>query len=613
MVAPRPEPTPRVCVVVLQRGDAPPPALEGLPADVRTAACGTGDRAWTEAVNAAVGSSSTPYVILVEGGASIGPETVEALLDTVERRSGCGLVAGRSVDADGATVEAGPVLWSDGSWDPLGGPGRGPYDFERRIDASAGAVLLARRDVWDAVGGLDGAYHPARGPELVDLCLRARGLGWTTWYQPAAEARVDGAAAAPDAGEATRELLVERWAEFFRTREPAGRWERAVWRAGGRPTRLLVIDDEVSDPHRGSGYGRMHEVLDALDEATDIQVTFHPRVDPGERSIAELARLEGPRTRVVTDLGGHLASDGVDYDVVVVSRPPNVEVFRPLLDRRLPHAATIYDAEAVFFRRIERQLAVVGPGQRGELEREAARLRKVEESAAAWADRVVTISEDEAAVMRGFTAAPVHIVGPQLRSARPTPATFPERSGACLVAGWAAGVGSPNADGLRWFAREVLPLVRAQLPWFRLLVTGASPPADVTWAAGASVDFVGVVPDLYDVYDRVRVAISCTRFGSGVKLKTVEAVGHGVPVVGTKDAVSGLPPEMAGAVWVDDDPAGFAAAVVALCTDERAWGRARRATLRAASAGAGSTPGVEVWPDIVRAARAAGHRERRIA
>ncbi len=634
MVAFRPDPHPRVSVVVvataatgLREGlDAlavdlagaevgaelsvalavPDPAalavdLAGV--DVVVAPAGRG---WAAAVNAAAGAARGELLVLLDGGALVRPGWLAALLATVGRRPGCGIVAGRAVEPDGTTAEAGPLLWADGTLDLLGGTdGPGPFDFERPIDASGGAALLVRRDVWEAAGGIDGVYGSAVGAEKLDLCLRASTLGWRTWYQPAAVAvrpapAADGSAAEPGS------VFADRWSELLAEREPPGQWERALWRVMGQPLRALVIDDELPDPRRGSGYGRMHDVLAVLDEAPGVQVTFHPRLHSGDRPVAELA---GPGTRVVTDLAGHLASDGVGVDVVVVSRPSNAGIYRSLIDRHLPGVPVVYDAEALFFRRLERQGELASGVERASLLAEAAESRALEAELAAWADRCVTISEDEAAALRRFTAAPVHVVGPRRRGAEATPSPFEQRQGACLVAGWAAGAGSPNADGLRWFARDVLPRVRAALPGFRLLVSGNGPPADVTWAAGPHVSFVGGLSDLFDLYDRVRVAISPTRFGAGVKIKSVEAVQHGVPVVATPEAAAGLTPELAAAVWVAADAAGFADALIALLTDRRAWQRLRRAALAAAS-DTEPPPGVEQWPGILQAAVATGRTER---
>ena len=95
--------------------------------------------------------------------------------------------------------------------------------------------------------------------------------------------------------------------------------------------------------------------------------------------------------------------------------------------------------------------------------------------------------------------------------------------------------------------------MRAAVPGCRLLVTGADPPEDVAWLDGTAVHFAGRVRDLAGFYNGIRAAVSPTRFGAGVKLKTVEAVQYGVPVVCTEEAANGLSAELRSAVWVASD------------------------------------------------------------
>ena len=234
------------------------------------------------------------------------------------------------------------------------------------------------------------------------------------------------------------------------------------------------------------------------------------------------------------------------------------------------------------------------------LSRKPSKCGKLETSAADWADRVVCISEPEADVIRTLSSTPVEVVGPVLEDPRATPAGFEARADAGFVAGWAAGPGSPNSDALLWFAKEVLPKVKASLPTFRLLVTGANPPADVAWLEGRGVEFVGAVPDLFAFYNGIRLAISPNRFGAGVKLKTVEAIQYGVPAVCTPEGAAGLPDPLASAVWISADPSQFAQALIDLTSVKRTWERFRQVCLAYSDNSSISEDGVARWPSIVR-------------
>jgi hypothetical protein len=85
-----------------------------------------------------------------------------------------------------------------------------------------------------------------------------------------------------------------------------------------------------------------------------------------------------------------------------------------------------------------------------------------------------------------------------------------------------------------------------------------------------------------------------------VKLKTVEAIQHGVPVVATSEGAAGLDDKLRDSIAVHDDAAAFADAVISLVTDRVAWERARHDLLEAGSSPDGLVPGVGTWPDLVR-------------
>jgi GT2 family glycosyltransferase/glycosyltransferase involved in cell wall biosynthesis len=555
------------------------------------------------AVNFAAARGRGQYVVLLNDDCTVERGWLDALVDTVERRPQCGLVSGTFLHPDGKLQEAGSLIWCDGSTSAVGdGMDQGSFlSFERRIDYASAGLLLVRRELWDELGGMDEGFYPAYF-EDTDFCLRAKKLGWHCWYQPysrvvhhrssSTHATFRGFLFAHG-----RERFVNRWAEELELCEPPGAFERGIWAAMGHPVRVLVIDDLVPEPSNGAGFGRMHDVLGRLAGETDLHVAFYPTAAPAnlaqERSI--------PGVRLIPDLSSHLATDGVDYDVVIVSRPHNVLKVRAVVDEHLPNAKIIYDAEALFHRRLQMQAKLAASdSERDSFESQMVEMRDTEISALRWADRVVCISQAEADCVHDLVDdIHVEVVGPLRDQTRLTPSTFVDRSDIGLVAGWSAGSGSPNSDGLLWFAREVFPLVRAALPSCRLFVTGANPPDDVRWLAGTGIEFLGSVKDLFDFYDTIRVAISPTRFGAGVKLKTVEAIQYGVPVVSTREGAAGLPDEVIPGAWVTDRAEEFAAALVGLLIDQEAWRRLRRAIPDPEHLDDLAT-GVGRWPDIVR-------------
>ena len=136
-----------------------------------------------------------------------------------------------------------------------------------------------------------------------------------------------------------------------------------------------------------------------------------------------------------------------------------------------------------------------------------------------------------------------------------------------------AGFGHPpNEDAALWFVNEILPLIRAEVPDARLSVICSNPTEKVQALAGDGITLFANVTDaeLEAAYDRARVAVVPLRCGAGVKLKVVEALRAGVPLVTTPVGAQGLP-GLSQIIAVEDDAALFAAAVAALLQDDIAW------------------------------------------
>jgi len=120
-----------------------------------------------------------------------------------------------------------------------------------------------------------------------------------------------------------------------------------------------------------------------------------------------------------------------------------------------------------------------------------------------------------------------------------------------------------------------MPAILAVAPDARLAIVGSKPSAAVGALRGPGVSLFANVTDteLSAWYQRARVAVVPLLSGAGVKLKTVEALWHGVPAVLTPAGAQGLP-GVERVTSIETEPAAFAAAVCALLTDDALWRRA---------------------------------------
>ena len=139
----------------------------------------------------------------------------------------------------------------------------------------------------------------------------------------------------------------------------------------------------------------------------------------------------------------------------------------------------------------------------------------------------------------------------------------------------------PNRDGIRWFCREILPLVHARRPACRLTIVGFGGREYLAKLAQPGiVEIAGRVDDPSLFYQRARLAIAPLRSGGGSRLKVLEAMALGRPVVATRVGCEGLELEPGKDLQIADEPKAFAAAVIAMLTDDERWHCVTRAARR---------------------------------
>ncbi|MGQ9675066.1 MAG: glycosyltransferase family 4 protein [Chloroflexota bacterium] len=127
----------------------------------------------------------------------------------------------------------------------------------------------------------------------------------------------------------------------------------------------------------------------------------------------------------------------------------------------------------------------------------------------------------------------------------------------------------PNVEGVHWFATEVFPLVRRQLPNVLFYVVGGRPPARITGLAteDSGVVVTGYVADLEPILGKCAVMVVPLHSGSGMRVKILEAFARGIPVVSTTVGVEGIRARDQTHLLIADEPQDFARAVVLMLSE----------------------------------------------
>lgn len=247
------------------------------------------------------------------------------------------------------------------------------------------------------------------------------------------------------------------------------------------------------------------------------------------------------------------------YDVVLVEHAG----LAPLARRRRAGehwACTLHNVASG----TARALQDLAPGlrQRLLLRREAAQAEALERFVLGHYDSVVSVSEDDAALLPGPTVVVPN--GVDLEAFRPSPLPAEPR---LVFTGTLSYL--PNVDGLQWFCREVLPLIAAEVSDVVLDIVGRDPVPEVrALADGSRVVLHADVPSVPPYLAAARVCLVPLRIGTGSRLKALEGMAAGRPTVGTTVGLAGL--ELDGQAVMADDPRALAEQVVLLLRDHEA-------------------------------------------
>ena len=492
------------------------------------------------AVNAAVAQARAPHVVLLNNDTEPTAGWLDALRDAFDRFDRVGLAGARLLNPDGTLQEAGGIVWNNGR--PWRYAGQSPSDprvsYARQVDYVSGAALMVSRAAWDAVGGFSDEYAPMYF-EDTDLAFKLREAGYTTWYIPEAavfhhEGVTSGTEADPTAGAGLKRHQAINAPRFRR------RWAGVL--AGHRPEnqhpdlekdrgiigRVLFIDAAIPRPDRDAGsFAALQEIR--LVQSLGYKVTFLPD-NLGYLSgyVEDLQRIgvEVVTAPFVLSPQAFIEERGREFDAVYITRygvaEPVLDTLRSV-DPKLP--VILNNADLHFLRQMRAALAA------GDAERLAAAetVRAQELEVIGKVDLTLSYSPVEAAVIDSFAERPVRVA--RCPWVVEPPASVPPREGRAGLSFLGSFAHHPNAEGLEWFARSVLPRLAEARPGLVLSVYGASMGPAQRALAGPALRPVGRVAEVTEAYDPHLAFVAPLLAGAGIKGKVIGALAHGIPTV----------------------------------------------------------------------------------
>lgn len=528
------------------------------------------------ACNLGAQSATGDVLIILNNDTVVHGGWLDALVRTVDDDPIVGQVASLVLDPDGTVMDAGGIVFADGSAHNYGrrfDAGSSEVQTVRDVDYCTGTSFAIRSQLFSDLGRFDTRYLPAYY-EDVDLSFKVRAAGLRTIVQPrSVVTHVEGATHGADGqGGLKRFQAVNRIT--FRTKWQSELAENGrpgsptdIWRGRQRSARgmFLICDPDVPTPDRDAGSRRISAIIEQLQDmgfAVYLAAANSRGLQPYTRDLEQrgvsILITHEQQTRFIAEAGSQLAA-------VMLCRPHVANRYLSDVFRHAIDSVLIYDTVDLAALRMKRQAVL-------ENDRRLARLAdhewSLERTAIDLADVTLVVSEVEKRLLADvLPGARVEVLS-TVHDPVAGPPQIDGRSGMVFVANYQH---PPNIDAVHWFVDSILPLVRAEVPDATVRLVGASMTPEIAALRAAGIDIVGWVHDLTPIYRSARVVIAPLRFGAGVKGKVAEAIEFGVPLVGTSVAIEGMDLIPGTTVAVGDDEQDFADAVVSLLTDDDRW------------------------------------------
>jgi FkbM family methyltransferase len=543
--------------------------------------------------NAAAAEARGEALLFLNNDTVVLPGWLTELVRVLREEPSAAIVGSKLLYPDGTIQETGGVLFSDASAGNLGRgkPRRDPlFSFDREVDYATGASILVRRSFWDSVGGFDVRYSPAYCEDS-DLAMAARHNGMRVIC--AARSEVvhfehgtygEAVAAAPKAlALKNAGLLREKWAAQFAQDhlDPTTQPEVAAAHAEREPFSLdrarrqsgklniLYFSPFPSHPQNHGNQATIHAFARRF-QSMGHKVHFALLQSSMYDAAAAIAMRETWDSFDILPNSHPLGADGREIPFDGWYEPGLGENIRLLCDR--------YDIDVVFCSYIFQSkllefvpahvLKVIDThdkmGDRYEMlrkngqpleffsctpEQEGAYLRR--------ADVVVARRAQEAEYFNSVSQRQTAIVIPHFEEPR-----FQQRQFEALRnVGLVASANRINLAIMLDFVRAVdKATIGGKVP-FQVYIAGQVrdmirdlPQADQAAFGKDWITLHGFVPDIADFYAQMDLVVSPVTMGTGINVKTVQAMAFGMPLLttawGSKGIETGDP--MHGFATLDD-------------------------------------------------------------
>lgn len=518
--------------------------------------------------NNAVKYAKGKYILFLNNDTQVQPEWLNSLVELMESDAKIGMVGSRFVYPDGKLQEAGGIVWKDASaWNYGHGddPSKPEYNYVKEVDYISGASIMIKSDLWGEIGGFDERFTPAYYEDS-DLAFEVRKHGYKVMYQPKSiVVHFEGVSNGTDVTEgqkayqvANREKFLEKWHdELEKNHFNNGENVFVARDHSAKRKTIVVVDDYIPEYDKDAGSKCTFMYL-----KTFVNMGFNVKFigDNFYKSEPYTTTLEQMGIEVL--YGSYYSKNWTEWiqanckniNFAYLNRPNVSKKYIDIIKKNT-NAKVIYFGVDTYFIRLRRQAEIE---KKKIILAESEKYKKLEMSLFNKADIIYAVGSYEQQTLSGLLPQktvrniPVYIYP----SAKLKERKILQTQGLLFVGGFAH---APNADGIKWFCKEIFPKVLECDSQIELFIAGSNPPEDVKELESNNIHILGFVKDdeLQRLYNTCRMVVAPLRYGAGVKGKVVESQYQQIPLVTTDIGAEGLSKEE-NSFLIANDANGFA-------------------------------------------------------
>lgn len=537
----------------------------------------TSPQRFIRACNAGAAEARGSYIALLNNDVEVTVGWLDELLAAFDRFDNVGMVGSKLLYPDGNLQDAGGIIWGSGNPWNYGNrqnPNEPRFSYARQADYLSGAALLMPLEVWKEVGGLSAELEPMYF-EDTDLAFKVRDAGYATWFVPSSIVyHFEGATSGTDVTtgfkkyqEINRPKFKRRWASAFTSFGAEG-VNPDLEKDRGIVGRVCFIDYAPPRPDKDAGsYAAVQEMR--LVQSLGYKVTFV------STNMAHLGKytedLQKQGVEVIyapfyMNAAEYLEKHSQDFDAFFVTRYYVAQSVIQMIRDYAPAAKVLFNNADLHFLRELR--AARSESDDGKLDR-ARQTRDEEINIIRNADVVLSYTDIEHSVIQAYTDGAANVVKcPWVVSVPDKVPPLKNRNGLSFLGSYKH---HPNAEGIIWFSRTIMPLLNADTNQIPLTIYGSGMDDNIRALASETIMPHGFVGDVSTAFDRHRIFIAPLLSGAGIKGKVASALAHGIPCVISPIAAEGIGLRSGHDCIIASTPEQWLAGITQLNTDAELW------------------------------------------